>query len=71
MKRSEMVKILADSFWKHMNCDCCETDEIMYDTILKELEEKGMLPPPIQMEYEDLSGYTQYTMLPGWEDEKK
>lgn len=45
MKRSEMLKILNNSFWFHMNCDCCYSDELMYSAILKDLENAGMLPP--------------------------
>lgn len=45
MKRSEMVAKLRESFIKHMECECCRTDEEMYSTILTELETKGMRPP--------------------------
>ena len=48
MKRSEMLKLLKESFTKHMHqIDCtCETDAEMYEHILTDLENAGMLPPP-------------------------
>lgn len=49
MKRSEMVKVLQDSFLYHMNNsppdEMFDTDEKMYDRILLDLEVKGMKPP--------------------------
>jgi hypothetical protein len=45
MKRSDMIKILRDSFLEHMNCQCCSTDEELYSKVLQILEKAGMLPP--------------------------
>ena len=46
MKRSEAVQLLRDIVLNHMNCECCSTDEEMYATMLKDIEDKiGMLPP--------------------------
>lgn len=46
MKRSEMLKILQDSFIYHMNpAGPAETDEEMYSNILADLERAGMIPP--------------------------
>ena len=48
MKRSEMVKILRDSFIYHMNpTGPAETDEEMYSNILMDLENAGMHPPVV------------------------
>ena len=72
MKRSKMVKLLADAYWKHMNCgpECCVDDVAMYSNILKMLEQAGMRPPLSTDVYEDLGGYTQYGLVDkGWEDE--
>lgn len=47
MRRSQMVEILREAVFNHMNCDadCCQTDEELYSKVLKELEDAGMLPP--------------------------
>lgn len=47
MKRSSMIKVLADSFWDRMNDDSILSDTEMYSAILADLEEAGMLPPEI------------------------
>lgn len=46
MKRSEMVKVLRDSFVKHMNPNGpANNDYLMYSFILRDLEVAGILPP--------------------------
>lgn len=48
MKKSEAAQTLRDIILKHMNCEssCCISDDIMYMTILCEIEDKlGMCPP--------------------------
>lgn len=69
MKRSKMVDILRDAVLEHMNCsyDCCGDDPKMYSTILRALEESGMLPPF------NLDAYLRSNRAPGdghiWEGE--
>lgn len=45
MKRSEMLKVLRDSFLYQMNVESVTTDDEMYSNILKDLEDAGMIPP--------------------------
>lgn len=48
-----MIEILRNSFIHHMNCiDCCNGDDEMYSTVLKEIELSGMAPP-----YHSTKGY--------------
>jgi hypothetical protein len=50
MKRDEMVEILKQSVLKHMNCECCYNDFMMYSSILKELEDAGLKPPKLSQD---------------------
>lgn len=53
MKKSEAAQILRDIILNHMNCEsgCCGSDDIMYMTILCEIEDKlGMWPPDTMAE---------------------
>jgi hypothetical protein len=46
MKRNEAVELLREIVLEHMNCQCCDSDEKMFSTMLKEIQEKiGMEPP--------------------------
>lgn len=70
MRRSEMIKILQNSFLEHMNCsyDCCSTDNELYSKILIDLEKHGMLPPYNPIGSESLEGHIQ---LCQWTPEKE
>lgn len=70
MKRSEMIKILQSSFIEHMNCvDCCNTDDQMYNKILGDIEQAGMMPPAYNLnEGCDAFGIPSY-YVDAWEDE--
>lgn len=67
MKRSEMVEILRSSFIEHMNCseNCCKNDEEMYSSILKDLENTGMLPPGYMKPIPFGGDGKQYPLVPG------
>ena len=55
MKRSQMVKVLADSFLKHSSLD--KTNEEVAGFVLADLEHAGMVGPTIHWhdgEYDDL-----------------
>ncbi len=53
MKRSQMIEILRESVFNHMNCEpeCCQTDEDLYSKVLTELEDSGMLPPTTELSH--------------------
>ena len=56
MKRSEMIKYILNVF-KHTSA---WTDEEVASKVLEEIEQAGMLPPPVGVGEEDEWGYLQY-----------
>ena len=74
MKRSEMLKIIQDSFNYHMNPPgpTADTDEEMWNRILKDIENVGMLPPirtEKQKERYDGAHYYPVRKVYSWEPE--
>lgn len=70
LKRSEIIKVLKLSFWKHMNSPDVMNDDDMYDFILQDLEKAGMYPtqlvdPQCQKEDCDCEPY----LVMGWAEE--
>lgn len=45
MKRSEMVELLKNSVYNHMNSEDSIEDNEVFSRVLHDLEDKGMLPP--------------------------
>ena len=56
VKRSEMVNIILNVFEKTSSW----SDEEVASKVLEEIEEYGMLPPPVGIGEEDQWGYLQY-----------
>ena len=49
MKRSEMIKIIRDSLYKHITIDWNDIsdDDDSIGALLKDLEDAGMIPPEV------------------------
>lgn len=56
VKRSEMVNIILNVFEKTSSW----SDKEVASKVLEEIEQAGMLPPPVGIDEEDQWGYLQY-----------
>jgi len=70
MKRSDMIKILADSYWKYMNSSDPEvdTDLKLHSRVLQDLEDAGMLQPGFDSGLYDRTNCENY-FINDWEQE--
>lgn len=62
MKRSEMVKIIADELWKILPSELCKYVDMDASRILRLIEEHGMTPP------KDASSCDFYAKELGYDD---